>query len=254
MTRVVGSLLLVALISGFLDPTFGLNARSIAVYLGFLVALVVMLVSFKAPAVLVHRRVRKEWGQLRVLPWTIAIAALFVVISRVFNLQPGYLYGVIIGVAFLESGTLRDEALESTAGMIWAVVVAVAGWALLGWSRSADPGLGEFASVFVQTTLAAVVVAGLEATAFGLMPFRFMPGWTIYRWHRPVWAPLAFLSAFAFIHILIGPAMGYLIDLDPIVWLAALGAFGFFLAFTLLFWGYFRFVYREPAEVEAAEA
>ena len=82
MSRVVGSFLLVALISAFLDPTFGLNARSVAVYLGFLVALVVMLVSFKAPGVLVHRRRHREWGQLRVLPWTIVLAAVFVLISR----------------------------------------------------------------------------------------------------------------------------------------------------------------------------
>jgi len=254
MSKVVGSLLLVALISAFLDPTFGLNTRSVAVYLGFLAALIVMLVSFKAPGVFVHRRRHREWGELRVLPWTIVIAALFVLVSRVFSLQPGYLYGVIIGVAFLESGTLRDEALESTVGMIWALVVAVAAWAVLGWYRSSEPGLGEFASVFAQTALAAIVVAGLEATGFGLMPFRFMPGWTIYRWNRLVWGGLFFLSVFAFIHILIGPAMGYLIDLDPIVWLAALGVFGGFATFTLLFWGYFRFVYREPEEAaEGAE-
>ena len=252
MSKVIGSFLLVALISAFLDPNFGLNTRSVAVYLGFLVALVVMLVSFKAPGVFVHRRRHHEWGELRVLPWTIVLAALFVLISRLFNLQPGYLYGVIIGVAFLESGTLRDEGLESTAGMIWALVVAVAGWAALSWYRTAAPEWGDFASVFAQTFLAAIVVAGLEATAFGLMPFRFMPGHTIYRWHRWLWAILSFLSIFAFIHILIGPAMGYLIDLDPIVWLAALGVFGAFATFTLLFWGYFRFVYREPAEEAAA--
>ena len=96
------------------------------VFFPFLVALVVMLVSFKAPGVFVHRRRFHEWGNLKVLPWTIVIAAVFVFVSRIFNLQPGYLYGVIIGVAFLESGVLRDEALESTAGMLWALFVAIA--------------------------------------------------------------------------------------------------------------------------------
>ena len=31
------------------------------------------------------------------LPWTLVVAALFVLVSRIANLQPGYLYGLVLG-------------------------------------------------------------------------------------------------------------------------------------------------------------
>ena len=40
---------LTALVSSFVDQGFGLNVRSIAVFLGFLVGLIVVLASFKLP-------------------------------------------------------------------------------------------------------------------------------------------------------------------------------------------------------------
>jgi len=100
----------------------------------------------------------------------------------------------------------------------------------------------------VETALAAIVVAALEAVAFGLMPLRFMPGYVIYRWRRPIWAVLWGLSLFGFIHILVGPNAGYLSDLSTESLLAALGVFAFFGALSILFWAYFRFIYRPPSD------
>jgi hypothetical protein len=56
-----------------------------------------------------------------------------------------------------------------------------------------NPGLSagkECVAFAAQTALAAITVSGLEAVAFGLMPFRFMPGVAIYRWNRAIWAAL----------------------------------------------------------------
>ena len=101
--------------------------------------------------------------------------------------------------------------------------------------------------MLLQTALAAIVVAGMEAVAFGLMPFRFMPGWVVYRWNRRVWALLFGLSLFAFVYVLIGPNSGYLSELSAPGLFAALGVFAAFSAFSVLFWAYFRF---RPARVQ----
>lgn len=98
-----------------------------------------------------------------------------------------------------------------------------------------------FLATAAETALAAIVVAGLEAVAFGMMPFRFMPGVAIYRWNRMIWAALFFASLFGFFHILVGPTSGYLADLTGPAWVAALGIFAAFGAFTVLFWAWFRF-------------
>lgn len=230
-----------ALISSFVDPTLKLNATSLATFLGFMAALVVVLISFEVPGLLEHRRVTGEMGRLRVLPWALIIAALFVFVSRFTSLQPGYLWGVVLGVVFLRSGTEADEGREQAAGAIWTLVVALAAWLALGWLRGPTGTAGSFLAHLAETALAAIVVSGLEAVAIGLLPFRFMPGAAVYKWSRLAWALLCGASLFAFIHILIGPRSGYLSDLSASSWLAALGLFAAFGVFTLLFWAWFRF-------------
>jgi hypothetical protein len=239
--RLFIAIVITAFISSFLSPNLGFNETSLATVVGFLVALVVVLISFEVPAILEHRRVTGEVGRLRVLPWALVIAALFVLVSRLASLQPGYLWGVVLGVVFIRTDTSADEGRESAAGALWTLIVAVLAWLAMGWVRAASGTDPTFFNVAAQTALAAIVVSGLEAVAFGLMPFRFMPGVAIYRWNRFIWALLFGASLFAFFHILIGPTSGYLSQLSYQGWLAAMGVFAAFGAFTVLFWAWFRF-------------
>jgi hypothetical protein len=252
MKRVLLAVVVVALISAFLNPDLALNAEGLAIFLGFLAAIGVVLVAFELPALLVHRRGTGETGRMRVLPWAIVLAGVFVLISRLFNLQPGYLYGVILAVVFLQAVAPQQEGREAAVGAAITLVLAVIAWVLLTAVRGAGLPPGDLVALAVETALAAIVVAALEAVAFGLMPLRFMPGYLIYRWRRPVWALLWGLSLFGFIHILIGPNAGYLSDLSIPALMAALGVFALFGAISVLFWAYFRFVYRAPAEEASA--
>ena len=237
----VASVALVALISAFLNPDLSFSAEGLAIYLGFLAAIAVVLITFELPGLIVHRRRTGEAGRLRVLPWAIVLSAVFVLVSRMLELQPGYLYGVILGVLFLQAAGPAQEGREAAANAALTLVLAVGAWLTLGWVRSAGLPLTDLAALAVETALAAIVVAALEAVAFGLMPFRFMPGVAIYRWNRLIWGALFFASLFAFFHILIGPTSGYLADLTGPAWFAALGIFAAFGAFTVLFWAWFRF-------------
>jgi hypothetical protein len=248
--RLAVGIAVAALISSFLSPNLGLSEESLATYVGFLVALVVVLVSFEVPAILEHRRVTGEVGRLRVLPWALVVAALFVLVSRLAALHPGYLWGVVLGVVFMRTDTSADEGREQAAGAAWTLIVAVVAWLALGSVRASGGSDSTFVNVATQTALAAIVVSALEAVAFGMMPFRFMPGIAIYRWNRLVWAVLFGASLFAFFHILIGPTSGYLSELSAPAWLAALGVFAAFGAFTILFWAWFRF---RPAPVAEGE-
>jgi hypothetical protein len=246
--RIVAAVLVAALISSFLSPDLGFDSASLATFLGFLLALVVVLVSFELPGLLEHRRVSGEMGRLRVLPWALIIAVVFVVVSRLAVLQPGYLWGVVLGVVFLRPAGEADEGREAAAGALWTLTVAVTAWLILGWLRGPTGTDGSFLSSVIETALAAVVVGGLEAVAIGLLPFRFMPGAAVYRWSRLAWALLCGVSMFAFIHILVGPTTGYLSDLTAPAWIAALGIFAAFGVFTVLFWGWFRFRPSLPSE------
>ncbi len=249
MMRIVAAVLVAAVISSFLSPDLGFDSASLAIFLGFALALVLILVSFELPGLLEHRRVTGEMGRLRVLPWALILAAVFVVVSRLAALQPGYLWGVVLGVVFLRPAGETVEGREQAAGALWTLTVAVAAWLALGWLRGPTGTDGSFLSTILETALAAVVVGGLEAVAIGLLPFRFMPGAAVYRWSRLAWALLCGVSMFAFIHILVGPTTGYLSDLTAPAWIAALGIFAAFGVFTILFWGWFRFRPTPAAEV-----
>jgi hypothetical protein len=244
-------LALTALVSSFVDPTFGLNARSIFEFLGFLVGVTVVLASFKLPPMLAHRRKTGELGRLRPLPWALVIAAVFVIVSRVGNLQPGYLYGIVLGAIFTREVSDDDEGRETIYGSIWTLLASLLAWIGLTWVRGLGLTTADALGTFALSALGCILVSGLEATAFGLMPLRFMPGYAIYRWNRPVWAVLFGLSVFAFIHILIGPSSGYVSSLNPAAFVAALGVFAVFGAVSIGTWAYFRF--RPQPAPEAAE-
>lgn len=230
-----------ALVSSFVDPHFGLDLRSLGEFIGFLVGLIVVLATFKLPPMLAHRRQTGELGKLRPLPWALVIAALFVLISRLTNLQPGYLYGIVLGAIFVKDVSDKEEGRETFYGSLWTLAAAFLAWLGLTWARGLGYDQNGFGMTLLSTAFAAILVAGLEATAFGLMPLRFMPGHALYRWNRLGWALLFGLSIFGFIHLLIGPSSGYVSQLSPQAFVAALGVFAIFGAVSILTWGYFRF-------------
>jgi hypothetical protein len=194
-----------------------------------------------------HRRRTGELGRLRPLPWALVIAALFVLVSRLGNLQPGYLYGIVLGAIFVTEVSDEEEGRETFYGSLWTLAAAVLGWLGLTWLRAAGLPEDGFEVTLASTAFAATLVAGLEATAFGLMPLRFMPGYAVYRWNRLAWAMLFGISVFAFIHILIGPTSGYVSELSPQAFIAALGVFAAFGALSIATWLYFRFRRVAPA-------
>jgi hypothetical protein len=177
---------------------------------------------------------------LRPLPWALVIAGLFVLVSRITSLQPGYLYGIVLGAIFIKDVGDREEGRETFYGSLWTLGAAVAAWLALGWLRGQGLAQDGFGVTLLSTAFAAILVAGLEAAAFGLMPLRFMPGHSVYRWNRLGWALLFGLSVFAFVHILIGPSSGYVSELSPGAFTAALGVFAAFGALSIGTWLFFR--------------
>jgi len=111
---------------------------------------------------------------------------------------------------------------------------------------------GDLFGIAAATAFGAILVLGLEATAFGLMPLRFLPGYAVYRFSRLAWAALFGLSVFAFLHLLIEPDAGYLDTLTPSAFIAACGVFALFGGLSLATWAYFRF--RRPKAIPIEEA
>jgi hypothetical protein len=234
-------MLLGAVVYAWLDPDFGPSAESAATLIGLLLGLIAVMISFELPGMLMYRRRTGDMPGLRALPWTLVAAAVCVAISRVENLQPGYLYGLLLGIVFAREPTGAEEGRQTAVGAAWTLGVSLVAWVALAWVRGDSAPVGGLGGLVVETSLAVVVVGGLEAVAFGLLPMRFLAGQALYRWSRPLWAVLFGLGTFSFIYLLIGPHSGYLSELPLSGLIAAFGVFAMFGTVSVLFWGYFRF-------------
>ena len=228
--------LLAAVLYGFLDPGFGISLGSLATFLGMLFGIVLVTAAFAVPVVVAHRRLGDRW-QLKVVPVSLLIGVACVLLSRLTGFQPGYLYGLLIGLAFARELSAADEGRATAIGAVVMLAVAFVAWLGLG----AMPEGEGFALVVLRTSLAALMVAGLEGVVFGLLPMRFLPGEPLYTWNRILWGALLLIGAFAFFHILINPASGYLSDSSrtPLFTVVAL-LVGFSLV-SVAFWAWFRF-------------
>ncbi len=237
---VAAFVLVTALLYSFLSPEFGLSAESAAALLGIFLGLGVVILIFELPLMITHRRVRRDRGRLQVVPLTIFLGVVCVVISRVAEFQPGYLYGLVATFAFAGSLQLRDEARAHASTAVWMLVVALAAWLALPFI---EDGLAAYPllSMAVAAGLATIFVGGLEGLLFELVPLRFLRGESVFEWRRGVWALLFLAAAFVFAYILLDPTSSYLgsTRVSPLI-PAVILFVGFGLA-SVIFWGYFRF-------------
>ena len=240
---VIAFTLLAAVLYGFLDPGFGLDLGSLATFMGMLLGIVLVTEAFAVPTVLAHRRIGVRWS-LKVVPVSLLIGVACVVLSRLTGFQPGYLYGLLIGLAFARDLSAADEGRATAFGAALMLTVAFGAWLALG----ALPDSEEFGLVVARTGLAALMVAGLEGVGFGLLPMRFLPGEPLYAWNRTLWGALLLVGAFAFFHILINPASGYLSDSSRTPLSTVVGLLLGFSLVSVAFWAWFRFRASSPAQ------
>ena len=203
----VAVLLVGALLGGLLDPRFGFTYSSAATYAAVILATLLGM-SVGAAVNYSYRRLRglSTTARLHALPAGLVVAAGCVLISRLSSFQPGYLYGLIVGVAF--SGSLAREqqghtvALGSTATL----VVAVAAWLVWGMVDpvAAQPG-AAFPVLVLDTVLAATFIGGLVGSVITLVPLRFLPGATLASWNRKLWAVIYGVAVFGMVQIMLRP-------------------------------------------------
>jgi len=178
-----------------------------------------------------------------VLPGTLLVGVVCVVVSRLTGFQPGYLYGVLLGVAFAGELARADAGREAVFAAVVMLVAAVAAWLVLG---TLSPDDSSVAGIAIHTALGAIVVGGLEGVVFGMAPLRFLPGEKLWAWSRVIWAVVFGVGMFAFAHILINPESGYLGDTSRTPFFTVVALIVGFAAVSIGFWGYFRFRGERP--------
>ncbi|HKW07334.1 MAG TPA: FGLLP motif-containing membrane protein [Candidatus Dormibacteraeota bacterium] len=228
-------------LAALLDPRFGWSLRTLALFAGAVFALLAgSLVSFFAAGS--YRVLRHKAGpwRLHALPSGLAVAAVCVLVSRLANFQPGYLYGLIGGVVFAGALSKREEGHVVAVTSLVTLSLALAAW--IAWvpvsvRSTANPS--DFGWALASNFLAALFVSGMVGLLIGLVPLRFLPGEKLAGWHRGVWGAVFGVAALSVIEVMLRPQTGGTRSAPAPLWVTG----GLFLAFgvvSVLFWSYFR--------------
>jgi hypothetical protein len=245
---ILGFVLLTALLYAFLDPTFGFSLESLATLAGLSLGLFVVLLAYGVP-LLVLARVDRLGISVRALPVTLLIGVLCVLVSRLADFQPGYLYGLVVGFYFAHGVERRLEGRAEAVAAGASLAVAFVAWVALALLRSSATQPGDLSTAMIEAATVTTVVAGLENAVFAMLPLRFMPGAAVYAWDRRVWLVLIGLGLFGFVHVLLNPSAGagYLADTTRTSFFTLILLLLAFGLASVLFWAWFRFRPRRPA-------
>jgi hypothetical protein len=206
----VGTLVIGAILGGLLKPSFGFNSSSLEDFLAALFAFAFgSTISFFIARAFRRHHKYVHHTYLRALPLGVFIAAVCVVVSRVSDFAPGYLYGIVVSIAWVESLDDRHNAHLTTISALSTLGVAVAAWLL--WipanHLALEPGSNAL-EILIDDALASIFIAGLVGTVVNLLPLTGLPGGTILGWRRDAWAAVCFLAIFLLIEVELLPASG----------------------------------------------
>lgn len=197
-----------AIFGGLLNPKFGANSASVNSFVATLLSVIVGAVVGTAVGFAYRRRKKYDVTRhFEALPAGLAIAALCVVLSRISNFQPGYLYGVVCGVAFAGTLAKNENGHLVALGHLATIAVAVIAWFV--WvpvNHAALHHPGVFPLVILDDLLASLFVGGLVGSVINLIPVRFMPGHTLASWHRGAWMAVFGVATFGMIEIVLFPS------------------------------------------------
>ncbi|CAN5606454.1 hypothetical protein BH10ACT7_BH10ACT7_14930 [soil metagenome] len=238
-TPLFGSILLIfaaAIIFGFADPGFGFDITSLRVVLAC--AISIFIVGYISSAIS-GAIIRRRFGLATIMelkPLGLILTIIGVALSRVLDFSPGFLLGLIFGIAIVGNTTLAQRAKVT---LVHAGVVF--GFAITAWLvyslLSATVAPDTFGTALAFDVLVAVTAEGLTALFIGLLPLRYLDGVDLFAYSKLLWAGLYTLAALAFVLIVVPSSWGELSG-SLGLWLAMVGGFAVLAVGVYL---YFRF-------------
>ena len=234
--------LLAGVALGFLNPDFGFDVNSLVLAVAFTLSLIVMSVGWSLPAAIgIHRRTG-EWGKLNFLPGTLLVSIVMVVICRRLEIQPGYFYGALAGLAFASALNKESQGRLVAANWTWALAVSLASWFFrMPVSEAAAQPDASLLWIGLEAFLVMTFLWGVETLAVAMLPMRFMDGPKVRAWNRWVWGALLFAGVFITVHVLLAPTSGYVGQTETEVAVDVVVVFLVFCAISVAVWAYFRY-------------
>ena len=101
------TILAASLILGFADPDFGFNGASVRLTIALILSVLAINIGLSLIVMRVARRAFDVKPLLRPMPAALVLVALSVLVSRLAGISPGFLFGIVLGVAYMRELRLR---------------------------------------------------------------------------------------------------------------------------------------------------
>ncbi|TFD57255.1 hypothetical protein E3T39_14675 [Cryobacterium suzukii] len=173
-------------------------------YLRLLVAVIIGLVLVNAVAILVplwwSSRVMRQNGKVTFLPRYLLIIAAAAIASRVFDVHPALLFGLLgsitLSATMDASGRAGAQPTAAQRGQLAAVRVGALGaFAVLAWVLgSLLPSASDFVTSLAAETINTIVLAAIGSAVLILVPIGHTSGRRILAWSPPLWAGLTVVT------------------------------------------------------------
>jgi hypothetical protein len=241
--RVIGVLAFTGLIYGFLSPDFGLNAKSLFLFVALVIGLGFGTYLQEGGSTLLAIRRYHVDSSVRLFGAGIAVAIVCVLASRLAGLQPGFVYGFIASSVILAPVALDRRA---SANLVILPSVALLAASLLAWvvmgplHRAAELD-GSWPSVLGDTIAASIFVGGLEGVFYSMLPLRFMDGAVVWRWNRVAWVLIFGVTTFLFWQLVINQYAAYLAAFQQPTVVAILAILAVYGTLTVVTWAFFKY-------------
>ena len=241
-----------ALLYAFLDRRFPFDDQLVA----FGSALITLLVATAASILPGDRYVvshYREHGVPRAALWTLGVAVVCVLVTRLTDAEPGYIYGIIGGFAFATALTVADRGRMAFRGGLTVLAVGFVAWFL---RVPFEPAVGQPQDAglqLVNKVLEGLFVGSIQGLVFGLVPLRFLSGAALRTWSTGRWLGLWGLSLALFISVVLYPVSSYEphpTDAGLITMVITVVVYGLI---AVIFWDFFRRRARRTAAATPAD-
>jgi hypothetical protein len=147
-------------------------------------------------------------GALELAPLGIVVAAVSVLVTRITDLHPGIVLGVVAG-AVLQTSDRRQEGRIVFVAMLGTLALSLVSLLLIEPLRELSDSSSSWFAVIPETVAVTLFIGGIEGLLFGLLPLEFMEGRTLWRWSRLVWIVFAAAVLFLFVHVVVNRTDAY---------------------------------------------
>ena len=241
-----------AAFTALVDPNFNLGWTGATIFLGFVAAIPLTMAAYAYPFEWYQRGASKITGRFRVLAPALVVAVSLTVMSRLVHFVPGYVYGLIATFAATRRLSKSQEAKSVLAGTACMFGLSTVAWIMWGkYDAVARGPHASHAEVIISAVLAQLTVLGITSVVFGLMPFKFMDGYSLRTWSLKGWIGVYAVAASWFALVLIRNNRDLLQQHHlPVAFAEPFILFAIFGVLSILFWLYF---WLRPSPDSAAE-